>query len=359
MKCFKTCIIIYGFIINTITDYINEYVNLPIILIEPRKKQLDEINILKNDKDLYKNIIVISKLLHNDNKMSEITLYKTQDHAYSVQSHESNCFISKEKVFTTSLYNIVTEYKIQNIERLVFNINVDNIPSCLDNGYCFSHIISYINVNKTFYNDIDIKNILKSNTISEFFTKSDTNIIDNNYLLEHKNLHIPLPKISMYVIDDVPNEIKDKFELLVAQYNINVCFSKPYLKKKAFNKHYIPIYDHTVSCLDNIFNNKDIEKNIIIQFNPKYLLNNDFFQIRYPLKDNALYINRDYDIIYGTKNCIHMLYQIIKSSYFTEHMNNLKISKKIMFNLFCKQYFYDYIGKIFETKETNKINHLA
>ena len=39
----------------------------------------------------------------------------------------------------------------------------------------------------------------------------------------------------------------------------------------------------------------------------------DMFQIVYPIKDNEIYLNRDLDIIYSTKNCMVMLYQIIKS----------------------------------------------
>lgn len=349
MKCFKACVIIYGFIMNTISEYINQYTNIPIILIEPRKKQLDQINTLKiTNKQLYNNIIIISKLLYNDNTPNEITLY-TNNHINYTTSNTNKDFL-KEKVFTTSLYNIVTEYKIQNIKRLIFNINIDNIANCLDNGYCFSHILSYIDINRVFFNDNQIETIKQSKTISEFFVKSP--IIQNDtYILEHKNLHVPLPNITMYVIDDVPKDIQDKFELLVAQYNIHVCLYDTYINKKAFNKNFVPLYNHIISCLDKIFYRKENpDDHIIIQFNPKYLLKHDFFQIRYPLKDNMLYTNNDYDIIYGTKNCIHMLYQIINSTYFTEYIDNLKQKKKVTFNLFCKKYFYDYIGKIFDTK---------
>jgi hypothetical protein len=340
---------------NTINEYVNQYVNIPIILIEPRKKELDQINMLKfTNKQLYDNVIVISKLLYDDNKAREITLYADNDNNYTVTN--TNKDFIKEKVFTTSLYNIVTEYKIQNIKSIVFNLNIDNIKNCLDNGYCFSHIITYIYVS----NETILERLKTTKTMSEFFIESKmedndkSNLETNLKVMEHKNLHIPLPKITMYIIDDIPNEIKDKFDLLVAQYNINVCLHKTYTCKKAFNKNFVPIHDHIVSCLDDIFCRKDkkdtIEEDIIIQFNPKYLLKNEFFQIRYPLKNNMLYVYKDYDIIYGTKNCIHMLYQIIKSTYFTEHIDILKAKKKVTFNLFCKQYFYEYVHKIFDTK---------
>ena len=51
-----------------------------------------------------------------------------------------------------------------------------------------------------------------------------------------------------------------------------------------------------------------------------------------------MYINKAFDIMYATKDCMYMMYQILKSSYFTEHMDNLYQNKKAIFNLFRKKY---------------------
>jgi hypothetical protein len=71
----------------------------------------------------------------------------------------------------------------------------------------------------------------------------------------------------------------------------------------------------------------------------------------YPLKDNVLYINKLYDIIYGTKNCIYMLYQIIKSKYFSDFLELKKLARPKLFTIFSKLYFFEYISKIFVVKE--------
>ena len=73
----------------------------------------------------------------------------------------------------------------------------------------------------------------------------------------------------------------------------------------------------------------------------------------YPLQDNILYVNKMFDIIYGTKNCMFMLYQILKSKYFTDYINTKIEEKKTLFKIFSKRYFYDYISKIFLLKEIN------
>ena len=67
----------------------------------------------------------------------------------------------------------------------------------------------------------------------------------------------------------------------------------------------------------------------------------------YPLKDNNIYVNKVYDIMYATKNCMYMLYQILKSTYFSDYIETKMEEKPIMFKIFSKRYFYEYISKIF------------
>ena len=73
----------------------------------------------------------------------------------------------------------------------------------------------------------------------------------------------------------------------------------------------------------------------------------------YPLQDNVVYVNKAFDIIYGTKNCMFMLYQILKSTYFTDYIEEKIKEKPSLFKIFSKRYFYDYIEKIFVLKEIN------
>ena len=71
----------------------------------------------------------------------------------------------------------------------------------------------------------------------------------------------------------------------------------------------------------------------------------------YPLKDDTIYIHRPYDIIYANKNCMFMIYQILKSKYFTDYMESKQKEKPVMFKFLCKKYFYDYLSTIFVFKE--------
>ena len=113
-----------------------------------------------------------------------------------------------------------------------------------------------------------------------------------------------------------------------------------------------------ISILDKIFsrsdsnNDKISEKlDIIIQFNQKYFTSRRTLQIMYPLKDDTIYIHRPYDIIYANKNCMFMIYQILKSKYFTDYMESKQKEKPVMFKFLCKKYFYDYLSTIFVFKE--------
>jgi hypothetical protein len=75
--------------------------------------------------------------------------------------------------------------------------------------------------------------------------------------------------------------------------------------------------------------------------------NTNTLQIMYPIKDNTIYVNKLYDIMYATKNCMFMLYQILKSKYFTDYIKQKRSEKPKLFKIFAKRYFYDYLSKIF------------
>ena len=53
----------------------------------------------------------------------------------------------------------------------------------------------------------------------------------------------------------------------------------------------------------------------------------------YPLKDNTIYINRLYDIMYASKNCMYMVYQIIKSKYFTDYIDSKRQERPGLFSV--------------------------
>jgi hypothetical protein len=146
--------------------------------------------------------------------------------------------------------------------------------------------------------------------------------------------------------------------------NMNTCILIPYSdcvnnlqelqSKRLENKNKKLYFEKIIENLENIFEKSKIEidtLDIIIYFTPKFL-NTKILQIMYPLKDNVLYINKTFDIIYATKNCMYMLYQILKSKFFTDYIDRKRESiKPNIFKFFSKKYFYEYISKIFIIKE--------
>ena len=388
----KSCNIIYGYIEHCL-DLYQESPNDYVLLIEPRGNVID---LLKKEK-IGKNIVLISKMLSENDKMTESILYfNKEENEYFTKNKEllvngTNYFnIKKYTVFTTSINNLILQYNIQNINSFSININIQNCNKILDNIIPFNHIISNIIIHPSV---LFFSNNCK---IIENFNKDK----ENDLKFSHKNLHVKLPNIGMFFNGNLKNN--KEITLLIQQYKMNLIITKkkdsfivPYpesitiINNNIYNTYSKIYHENIIKHLDCIFNNSNnsgnsdnsdnsinsdnsdnsvLEHNIdnnlnninninisdleiIIQFNPKYFDNNKTLQIMYPLKDNVLYINKLYDIIYGTKNCIYMLYQIIKSKYFSDFLELKKLARPKLFTIFSKLYFFEYISKIFVVKE--------
>lgn len=387
----KSCNVVYGYLEHC------PFISSPdnhVLLIEPRGEFID---ILK--KDLNKNITLISKILSEKDIMSNSILYFNKDeNKYFTKNDKdllvrgTNYFnIKKYSGFTTSINNLIVQYNIQNINSLVININVENCTGILDSLIPFNHIISNIVINDNVNMSLE-----KCKILENFKTNEDSSNVKS---FSHKNLHIKLPNIGMFFNGKLKNN--KEITLLLQQYKMNLIIIKkqdsyivPYPdsisilnnnQESFYSKIYHENIIHNLDCIfnfhiQNIEYNKDNENNednkdnkenkdneenslikrkeikvgdleIIIQFNPKYFDNNKTLQIMYPLKDNVIYVNKVYDIIYGTKNCIYMLYQIIKSKYFLDFLEEKKSSRSKLFTIFSKMYFFEYISKIFIIKE--------
>jgi hypothetical protein len=395
----KSCNIIYGYLDNCL-DLYQESPNDYVLLIEPRGDIIDKLK----KTVVPKNIILVSKMLSEKDKMIETILYFNKEEEKYFTKNESLLVrgtsyfnVKKYNVFTTSINNLILQYNIQNIYSLSININVQNCNEILDNAISFNHIISNIIINPT------INLVLENCEILENFYKKD------DFTFSHKNLNLKLPNIGMFINGKIKNN--KEISLLIQQYKMNLIITRkkdshiiPYpesitiLNNNVYNIHSKIYHENIIQNLDCIFNkngnnqdtkfndneindqneinvinklNKDIidiidtstvnrqgtvdlevgELEIIIQFNPKYFDNNKTLQIMYPLKDNIIYVNKLFDIIYGTKNCIYMLYQILKSKYFSDFLDVKRSSRPKLFTIFSKIYFFEYISKIFVIKE--------
>lgn len=381
VKHIKSCIIIYGYVDNLdFLDTKNDCIN---IIIEPRKQYIDKFykSNLQNS-----NIIFIKKLIGID-KVRECILYcNNTTNKYDIDKTENlgdidKNILSKEVVYQTTFKEIINTYNIQNIKCLIINIDIVNLDKVFKDLIVFNHVISKIKLKSLEYSNNEFFDNFERQKYSIEDSRDTNSYSEKEYAIFcHKNLNIALPSIAMYFsnFDNFSNNI-EKIKLLIHQYQIKLivnendtsnnsdiykiqsysdCVNKleTYKNIKINNNNKQPYFEKIVNNLENIFEKSNIETDsvdIIIQFTPKFL-NTKILQIMYPLKDNMLYINKAFDIIYSTKNCMYMLYQILKSKYFTDYIEQKRANiKPNLFNFFSKNYFYEYISKIFVIKEFN------
>lgn len=339
------CDIIYGF-----NDLKQINMNLPVILVEPRKNILDKIKGV-----LPKNVNLYPKMIINKNIVSEVFMYTYKENNceyinYTELSNDikkiSHKIVSNERVFTTSLQNLILYNKIKKINNIFWNLNTDNTIECIDTLIPFSYIIQNIQIIKN-------EKPMSSGLLQDYFEKSDICNEDNvniiNYtIIPNGNLNsIP---IYLFLTQSVQEKHKDRFELLQLHYNIKLiqshnidlcCNTKVYFYEKLNN-----IYKMLFEKIDTS------EFCIIAQFNPNVLEKNYTFKFNLNCYDKMLYVDKNNDIIYGNKDTFYNLYEVINSDYFKDTMNDIKIKKKeFMFKLFNKRYFYEYISSIFDVIE--------
>jgi hypothetical protein len=358
----KSCKIIYGYVDNCLDDCQDS----PVLLIEPRSNYIDKIRKL----DLH-NVTLISKVLVEKNINKETLMYYDKEsERYWLKDVDNikKCNVKIYNVYCTTIENIIMQYKIQNVKTFILNINIGNFNEILESITPYNHIFSKIIINKSacYFN--------RSNKILNNF------YLENDFVFSHKNLNVDLPKIGMYFLNEYDNKDMHELEFLMRQYKMNIIINKnenekdkiiiPYPEsvkilsqqtttqqnKKCISKIY---YENVIQNLESIFCKQTIDDDselkvndleIIIQFNQKYFGSKKTLQIMYPLKDNTIYVNKVYDIMYATKNCMYMLYQILKSTYFSDYIT-LKNGKPTLLKIFAKRYFYDYISKIFVINE--------
>lgn len=354
-------IIIYGYDDN-IFNFINE--TDKIILIEPRKNILDSLH--KTPIVNYKNIIVIRKALLNVVKHNILYINKDNNNCTindnieeSFDEKSLNYNYKKESIFGTSLKNILSDHEIININLLIINIHISNIFNVLASIVNYNQIISKIMIKSNIYSDFFSSNntntntnlVFKENLFLNFVNQNITEAYNYSYF-NHKNIDIPLPKICMYLQNLNTNDIiETKIKLFTKQYNIDI-FDKiePMIFAK---KSKIITYEWILNVLEHFFNcekNQDYKHDIFFIFNSNYFNSHDTFPIIYPIENDILYVNKENDIIYASKSCMFMLYEILKSDYFNEYINTIKQKRKTTFYLFAKKAFYDYLEKIFMIK---------
>jgi hypothetical protein len=330
--------IIYGYNEEYILDNLKNGSNgVKTIVIEPRKEKLDQIQSIQKT---FPNVITIKKCLVSKTKIYSTLLFNTGTNSYSVpaDSNSQSYGISvgaKQEVFATTFSDIMLQYKIGNVTKLVFNINVDNINAVLEKIMDYNQIISSISFNNSLFDSPPAKSLVNFERVKDQ---------DEFTTYDHKNLHIPLPSLCMHVENEslhkLPPDMLQKFDLFKKQYNIHVYKTSYTLKKKIY------YYDYICHILKDYFAN-DNDHEIFFLFNSAYLKNNYTFPILYPVKNDTLYVNESFDIFYGSKSCMFMLYQLLTASNFKEFIAS---KKKALLSIFAKKYTMEYLSQVFTLK---------
>jgi len=316
-------IIIYGYD-SAMLDIIK---NDRVILIDPFPENIEAIVELQKKY----NIIFLKKIL-TDTKNEETIIYKQDNNKYSLNKIDN--YIKKHKVFTTNLDNILNEYNIFCIENIYINLNISNLDNLLNSwnkfNYLFKKITLPLMIKREYLNNVFLNNFQECNTKSNYIYYTHKQIMNRKNIL-------------LYDVSNKQSLNKNRFENFIKMNDIEFYSIEP------CSLEYI--YEKILYNLDNIFQNESLNLrnyDIIIQFNSDYFINNKYFLINYDIKDTVLYISKEHDIIYSTKNCMHMLYEVIKSKYFQDYIEEQKNKRKKLFKIFSKKLFYEYIEKIFK-----------
>lgn len=301
-----------------------------VYLIEPRKKYLDRMNNQHN-----KNVNLIKKLLTDS--VSETNLYTDSQNPtkYSVNS----ILQYRERVFTTTVNDIIKSYTITHVDKFVWDLNVDNYNDVISSLITYNSIFSEIWVNQEVVNDS--KNLLKQ--LDQYY-----NILPDTTgpyrIYKHVHSTVKPPNVCMYLTHPVPKTCQRAFDLLLKQMK-NVTVVEHFIKGS--------LYLHIRDILSHFFQQemtKDIRNDVLIIFNPNYLSAHDTFHI--PHINNmsvSIFTNDSYNIMYASKACMYMLYQTVTSESFTEYEESLK-NKSKAWKFLYRTHFLNYIKKDFSIK---------
>lgn len=314
----KNCIIIYGYAKSTIIDPSASLV----ILVEPRKEYYDEITKLKK---MYNNLIFIPKVLMETNVLRQVVLYNVNEMKFVV-TKRPGVITSRQDVYTTSLLNIIKSYDIDSINEIIVNIDIDNIDVVLDNIVEFNNIITKVTM---------LNGKSDSKLLLAYFRVTEKNIYYN------KNLGVEMPRVTLFL--NKQTGYSKEFNQFIKRYRMNNmevtgCYDK------------MEVYEYLLMNLDKVFLDEGCKDDIIMQFNSGYLINHDTFNIKYPIEDDILYVYKQYDIIYGNKSTMYNLYAVLKSDEFNNYIDEKKQLKGKLYKFFSKNYFYDYISKVFDIR---------
>lgn len=332
-------VLMYGFDENAVTKLTNDHDSIKIYIIEPRKTLIDHIR-QSTYYNNHQSVVLIPKGLIGENIYKEIKLSSLLPIVDS--SHNEKCFC-------TSLCELIMSYKLQHIDQIIFNIHPQNLQAVLDNATPFTNVVR----------QIEFTNDLNDNLECDFlktFEKEGTKYVNKGS--QKKILVMFSPQHSATI------ELK-KFKSFVEQYNMFYMSNDgQFVTPEQINgfdfetqkclmpkKQTIPMFHHILTerlkqYFESSFKN-DVIVDYIVFFNNAYLRSHYSFNINTSLTETQIYLEEEFDIIYATKNCWYMVYQILCSKAFEEYIEEKSIGKKALVKILCKRWTWEYLKKLF------------
>jgi len=308
--------IIYGWSDNTNIRMLLEEKDT--ILIEPRKHILDSLPPIAGT--------LIKKAIYN--KAIETTMHVDVAHTYHFHV-APNDEVRRERVFTTSIYDLFVTHKIVHVGEFIFNIDIGNIDQVLGELSLFNHIVSKVSFVRACEHPFLHNFIGPSEEDSEFVTYT------------HKNVNVPLPKICMCDFGETLNYNETARSYFTQQYLIRELKVPTKITK---NNHF---HDCVKQVLETFFDSPLKESDIVV------INNNSFFSskrlmypILYPLQTDVIYMIKEFDILYGTRSTMFLLYELVSSKEFADFLS-LQTNRRPILRYTSKRMFYDYIEKVF------------
>ncbi len=334
---FETCNVIFGY--KNLEQLQSS--KFPVLLIEPRRNTID---LIRNKSDgsvtsitHLSNTKLIPRLLH-----TTITeqLLVFQDNTYTVNMINVNTSSNKhkrEKVFTTTLLDVIKNYSIRTIKNFIVNLNIDYLSSILLSIEPYSHKIETIQIDKT----------INYCAAQDFMTKLYIPVSKDNSdytCFEHVNIKTPLPRTCLLLIDAVPPNVREKLDMLVSRYNMTTMDASKLAKGDLQNLTIVlsEFYNHEKQ--------QNTRHDTIVVLKPSFLQFVDTITLRYPLQDNHIIVHKGYDFIYSTKNCMYEVLNELQSDTFHKFIAS-KANNKKLFPFQYKKYMYSYLEQVFNVTD--------
>lgn len=252
-------------------------------------------------------------------------------------------------VYPYSVGEIVKSFSLRSITRFVIALPLypDDVAAVLDSLFQYRHIVQCITVCATATVDLTHPTLRDFDPVPSplpdcmSFNNKNKRISDQEY-----------PDILAFVTQPPLEAERQGFEAFAHTYGINV--RSPPLQPPGKKPGFIDSVRQSMTFLHSLFDEFRREESprpdVIVQMNPSFFAKNKVFHIYYPLKDDVLYIDEAYNIVYGTANSMFLLFQVIMSNYFDRYIADKTKEKPALARFQQRKWYFEFVRRTFNTR---------